>query len=133
SAQTPAKPQQGGMGGNSTAGTFAAIYDDQKRPITAGGFVDSGPIVFEDITKKAGLAGWSHKMGTPKKKYIIEADGSGVALIDTNNDGWLDIYLVNGSTFDALDGKETPPHAALFHNNHDGTFTDVTAKAGLQN
>jgi hypothetical protein len=133
SAQQAAPTQKGAMGGNATAGTFAAIHDEQHRPITAGGFVDSGPIVFEDITKKAGLAGWSHKMGTPAKKYIIEADGSGVALIDTNNDGWLDIYLVNGSTFDALDGKETPPHAALFHNNHDGTFTDVTAKAGLEN
>jgi len=132
-AQSAANPQKGGTGGNSTAGTFAPIYDEQKRPITAGGFVDKGPIVFEDITKKAGLAGWSHKMGTPAKKYIIEADGSGVALIDTSNDGWLDIYLVNGSTFDALDGKETPPHAALFHNNHDGTFTDVTAKAGVAN
>ncbi len=50
-----------------------------------------------------------------------------------DNDGWLDIYLVNGSTFNALDGKEKPPHAALFHNNHDGTFTDVAAKAGVTN
>jgi len=59
--------------------------------------------------------------------------GSGVGLIDYDNDGWLDIYLVNGSTFAALDGKEEPPHAALFHNNHDGTFTDVAAKAGVTN
>jgi hypothetical protein len=121
------------MGGNSTAGTFAAVYDEQKRPITAGGFVDSGPVVFEDITKKAGLSGWTHKMGTPEKPFILETDGSGVALLDYDNDGWLDIYLVNGSTFDALDGKETPPHAALFHNNHDGTFTDVAAQAGVTN
>ena len=68
-----------------------------------------------------------------EKKYIIETNGSGVGLIDYDNDGWLDIYVVNGSTFDALDGKETPPHAALFHNNHDGTFTDVAAKAGVTN
>ena len=72
-------------------------------------------------------------MGTKEKKYIIETNGSGVGLIDYDNDGWLDIYVVNGSTFDALDGKETPPHAALFHNNHDGTFTDVAAKAGVTN
>ncbi len=129
----PQRPQQGGMGGNATGGTFATEYDAQKRPITAGGFVDSGPVVFQDITKAAGLSNWSHKMGTPEKKFIIDTDGSGVALLDYDNDGWLDIYLVNGSTFNALDGKEEPPHAALFHNNHDGTFTDVAAKAGVTN
>jgi len=129
----PPKRQQSGMGGNATAGTFAAVYDSENRPITAGGFVGSGSVVFKDITKAAGLSGWSHKMGSPKKPFIIDADGSGVALIDYDNDGWLDIYLVNGSTFDALDGKETPPRAALFHNNHDGTFTDVAARAGVTN
>jgi enediyne biosynthesis protein E4 len=132
-ATPPATQQQGPMGGNSTAGTFAPIYDAEKRPITAGGFVDTGTVVFEDITKKAGLSGWSHRMGAPDKGLIIDADGSGVALLDYDNDGWLDIYLVNGSTFNALDGKEEPPHAALFHNNHDGTFTDVAAKAGVTN
>ena len=72
-------------------------------------------------------------MGSPAKPFIIDTDGSGVALLDYDNDGWLDIYLVNGSTFDALDGKETPPHAALFHNNHDGTFTNVAVQAGVTN
>jgi hypothetical protein len=72
-------------------------------------------------------------MGTPEKSYIVETKGSGVGLIDYDNDGWLDIYVVNGSTVDALTGKETPPHAALFRNNHDGTFTDVAAKAGVTN
>lgn len=120
-------------GGTSTGGSFAPVLDAEKRPITAGGFVDSGPVVFMDVTEKAGLAKWRHKMGTPKKLYILEPDGSGVALLDYDNDGWLDIYLVNGSTYDALSGKATPPHAALFHNNHDGTFTDVAAKAGVTN
>ena len=54
-------------------------------------------------------------------------------MLDYDHDGWLDIYLVNGSTYEALDGKAEPPHAALFHNNHDGTFTDVAAKAGVTN
>ena len=67
-------------------------------------------------------------MGTAQKDYIIEELGSGVALLDYDHDGWLDIYLVNGSTYDAMSGKTTPPHAALFHNNHDGTFTDVTKR-----
>src|SRR5215469_4312849 len=107
--------------------------DDQHRVITAGGFVKSGPIVFEDASEKAGLTNWTHKMGTPAKDYIVETKGSGVGLIDYDNDGWLDIYVVNGSTVDALTGKATPPHAALFHNNHDGTFTDVAAKAGVTN
>jgi hypothetical protein len=140
-AQQPAKPQpqpapsgqQSGMGGISSAGSFAPVYDSSHRPITAGGFVDSGPVVFEDATKSSGLASWQHVMGTKQKKYILETDGSGVGLIDYDNDGWLDIYLVNGSTYDALSGKTKPPHAALFHNNHDGTFTDVAAKAGVTN
>ncbi|HEX4005618.1 MAG TPA: CRTAC1 family protein [Acidobacteriaceae bacterium] len=111
----------------------APVYDAEKRPITAGGFVDKGPIVFEDDTKQAGLSGWRHKMGSAEKNFIVETNGSGVCLFDYDKDGWLDIYLVNGSTFNALDGKEEPPHAALFHNNHDGTFTDVSAKAGVTN
>ena len=129
--------QQDGMqqslGGMANAGPQKAEYDSQHRPITAGGFVDSGTVVFEDITKQAGLSGWIHKMGVPEKKFIIETNGSGVCLVDYDHSGWLSIYLVNGSTFNALDGKETPPHAALFRNNHDGTFTDVSAKAGVQN
>ena len=130
-AQQP--PAQQGMGGIASGVAAAPVYDEQKRPITAGGFVDKGPVIFEDITKKAGLSGWTHKMGTPAKQFIVETNGSGLGLIDYDNDGWLDIYLVNGSTFNALDGKEEPPHAALFHNNHDGTFTDVAAKAGVTN
>jgi hypothetical protein len=111
----------------------AIQLDAQGRPITAGGFVKSGPVVFEDISEKAGLTKWTHKMGTPEKTYLVETKGSGIGLIDYDNDGWLDIYVVNGSTFDALDGKQTPPHAALFHNNHDGTFTDMAAQAGVTN
>src|SRR5271154_4690453 len=128
----PSNPQPMG-GGNSTAGAHAAIHDAENRPITAGGFVNAGPVVFEDVTRKSGLDTWHHTMGTPEKKFIIETNGSGVGLLDYDNDGWLDIYLVNGSTFDALSGKATPPRAALFHNNHDGTFTDVAAKAGVTN
>jgi enediyne biosynthesis protein E4 len=131
--QKPIAPAQSGAGGIASAGTFAPVYDAQKRPITAGGFVDRGTVVFQDITKASGLSTWHHVMGTPQKRYILETDGSGVGLIDYDNDGWLDIYLVNGSTYDALSGKTTPPHAALFHNNHDGTFTNVAEQAGVTN
>ena len=132
---TQASPpgQQPTSGGASTGGVFAAVHDAQNRPITAGGFVKSGPIVFQDVTHHAGLDTWTHHMGTPEKQFILEANGSGIGLLDYDNDGWLDIYLVNGSTYDALTGKSTPPHAALFHNNHDGTFTDVAEKAGVTN
>lgn len=106
-----------------TTGVFAPVLDSEKRPITAGGFVKNGPVIFQDISVKAGLIAWQHNMDTPEKPYILETIGSGVALLDYDHDGWLDIYMVNGSTYDALDGKTEPLHAALFHNNHDGTFT----------
>ena len=121
------------MTGSSTAGTFAPVLDSEKRPITEGGFVSTGLVVFKEIAEAAGLTKWRHTMGTPEKTFILETTGSGVGLIDYDNDGWLDIYIVNGSTFDALNGKAPAPHAALFHNNHDGTFTDVAAKAGVTN
>jgi hypothetical protein len=120
-------------GSVSTSGVYAPVLDQDKRPITAGGFVDSGPIVFQDVAKEAGLTTWRHTMGPSKKKFILETVGSGVGLLDYDNDGWLDIYLVNGSTYDAISGKIEPPHAALFHNNHDGTFTDVAKQAGVTN
>jgi enediyne biosynthesis protein E4 len=128
----PVQPVQT-QGAVSTGAAHAAVLDSEKRPITAGGFVDSGPIVFQDVAEKAGLTSWRHVMGSEKVRYILDTVGSGVALLDYDNDGWLDIYLVNGSTYDALSGKSTPPHAALFHNNHDGTFTDVAEQAGVTN
>src|SRR4029077_12188016 len=115
-------------GGVSTGAAHAAVKDSQSRPITAGGFVDNAPVVFTDITIQAHLDKFHHHSGTAKKESIIETPGSGVALLDYDNDGWLDIYLLNGSTIAAFKGNEPPPHAMLFHNNHDGTFTDVTDK-----
>ena len=126
-AQAPAK------GGSNTGSPHAAVLDAEHRPITAGGFTKTGPHVFEDIARQAGLTTWKHVMGTPEKHFIIETNGSGVGLLDYDNDGWLDIYLVNGSTYDAMSGKASPPKAALFHNNHDGTFTNVAEKAGVTN
>ncbi len=126
-------PQQPGAMGVNTGTPHAAVLDEEHRPITAGGFVKTGPVIFADETVKAGLAGWRHRMGSPSKSLILETVGSGVALLDYDHDGWLDIYLVNGSTWEAEEGTAAAPHAALFHNNHDGTFTDVTAKAGVAN
>jgi hypothetical protein len=129
-AQKETPPPTGGV---STGSAHAAVKDSKSRPITAGGFVDNAPVVFTDITKQSGLDKFHHRSGTVKKESIIETPGSGVALLDYDNDGWLDIYLLNGSTIGAFKGNEAPPHAMLFHNNHDGTFTDVTDKAGVAN
>jgi hypothetical protein len=122
-----------GQSGASTGPASAPVYDARHRPITAGGFVSSGPRIFADTTKAAGVASWQHESGSPTKRYIIDTVGSGVALLDYDNDGWLDIYLVNGSTYDAQAGTKAAPHAALFHNNHDGTFSNVAATAGVTN
>jgi hypothetical protein len=99
------------------------IDDSQNRPITADGFVDKGPVIFEDAAKQAGHASWRPKMGAPEKNFIVETNGS--RLPDRLRQRWLARYLSrDDATFDSLDAKEEPPHAALFHNNHDGTFTD---------
>lgn len=83
---------------------------------------------FEDVTAKAGIT-FSHT-SSKDKRYIVESMSGGVIIIDYDRDGWPDIYFTNAPTVDmALHGKTAL--GALYHNNHDGTFTDVTQKAGL--
>src|SRR3979490_2258966 len=85
---------------------------------------------FTDIAKEAGLTMMNVFGGETTKKYIIETTGTGGAIFDYDNDGWPDIFVVNGTTLEASrTGKGPASH--LYHNNHDGTFTDVTAKSGL--
>jgi hypothetical protein len=85
---------------------------------------------FVDIAEKAGLNMMNVFGGKDTKKYIIETTGTGVAIFDYDNDGWPDIFLVNGTTLEGFpQGKAPTSH--LYHNNHDGSFTDVTAQAGL--
>src|SRR6202521_5070273 len=131
--QQPQNPAPARPSGMATGGVHAPVKDALSRPITAGGFVDGAPVVLIDITKQSGLDKFHHRSGTREKTTIIDVPGSGVALLDYDSDGWLDIYLLNGSTLPAMQGKEAPPRAMLFHNNHDGTFTDVTEKAGVAN
>ena len=126
----PSSRQQSGIAAGSA---HAPVLDPKQRPITAGGFVDGVPVVFRDITSPSHVDKFHHRSGTLEKATIIETPGSGVALLDYDNDGWLDIYLLNGSTVAAMKGQEAPPRAMLLRNNHDGTFTDVTEKAGLAN
>ncbi len=81
-----------------------------------------------DITESAGIK-FDH-LSSPDQRYIVESMGGGVALIDYDRDGWPDIYFTNSQSVEmALAGKKST--GALYHNNHDGTFTDVTAKAGV--
>ena len=85
---------------------------------------------FEDLTDKAGLTMQNVFGGVDTKKYIIETTGTGVAIFDYDNDGWPDIFIVNGTTLEGFPTGKAPTNH-LYRNNHDGTFTDVTAKAGL--
>ena len=87
-----------------------------------------GPAEFRDVTAAAGIK-FVHNNGAYGKKYLPETLGPGVAFIDYDNDGWPDIFLVNGTDWPGHAGKRSTPK--LYHNNHDGTFTDVTHKAGL--
>jgi enediyne biosynthesis protein E4 len=88
------------------------------------------PAWYIDVAAQAGITVRNVNGGVSSKRYIIESTGSGAAIIDYDRDGWPDIFLVNGSTLPGNKPPE-PPTNHLFHNNHDGTFTDVTAKAGL--
>lgn len=90
-------------------------------------------VSYADITAKAGLAGFRHVSGDPAKNYIIEATGSGVATFDFDNDGFADIYLLNGSSLDLLRAGRPAPRAALYRNAGNGTFRDVTDQAGVAN
>jgi len=88
----------------------------------------SGPIEFTDVTAQAGIH-FKHNSGAFGKKYLPETMGAGCAFLDYDNDGWQDILLVNSS--DWPEHKNGKSFLALYHNNKDGTFTDVTRQSGL--
>ena len=93
------------------------------------------PAWFVDVAAKAGITVRNVNGSAETKRYIIEATGSGVAILDYDRDGFPDIFLVNGRALPnaSSPAKAEPPTSHLFHNNHDGTFTDVTQKSGLAN
>jgi hypothetical protein len=99
---------------------FQSFSSAQARP--------SDPIQFTDVTRQAGIH-FKHNSGAFGKKYLPETMGSGVCVLDYDNDGWQDILFVNSMDWPGhKSGKSFP---ALYHNNKDGTFTDVTVQAGL--
>src|SRR6478752_5654303 len=90
----------------------------------------NSPIIFEDIAQRSGLTFVSDSSPTPNKNQP-ETMVAGVGMLDYDNDGYLDVLLVNGAAIPSLQ-KETPKYwNRLYRNNHDGTFTDVTEKAGV--
>ncbi len=89
-------------------------------------FVD---VTFTDVTAQTGIR-FKHNNGAFGKKYLPETNGSGCAFLDSDNDGWQDVLLVNSTSF-ADAPKKTNSVMALYHNNQNGTFTNVTADAGL--
>src|SRR5208282_5698074 len=90
-----------------------------------------GPAWFIDVAPQAGLKMENVNGGVDTKKYIIETTGSGVAIVDYDNDGWPDIFLVNGTTLDETKEKSTKPTSHLFHNKRNGTFEEVAETAGV--
>lgn len=123
----PADPQQT-TGGVSTG---AARNYTTKRTIDVTD--PKAPVVFADVTDKTPLREFVHRSGRPQKNFIFEAPSGAVALFDYDGDELLDIYLLNGSTVAALQGKEKPPRSALYRNLGGWKFEDVTAKAGVAN
>ncbi len=105
--------------------TTAPAPTPQPAPLPA----DLG-ISFTDVAANAGLNVKTIFGGEHKNKYLLETTGCGVAFYDYDNDGWLDIFLVNGSRLEGFP-KGQEPTSHLFKNNRDGSFTDVTEKAGL--
>jgi hypothetical protein len=91
----------------------------------------TSPVTFVDVAKESGVTAPNVWGGVDHKRYIIEAKGSGLAFFDYDHDGWLDIYLTNGTRLDANWEPGKAPTSHLYKNNRDGTFTDVTEKSGL--
>src|SRR6202048_1138856 len=114
--------------------SVALLLQSASLPVAGPGSpdgADANPMLhFTHVAQKAGLAAPVIFGGENTKKYIIETTGTGVAIFDYDNDGWPDIFVVNGTKLGSLPSGKAPT-SHLYHNNHDGTFTDVTEKAGL--
>lgn len=115
---------------------LAASAAAQSVPHASQAAQQKSNIRFEDATAKAGIA-FTHSFGSAKLSSLLEGTGSGCVWFDYDNDGLPDLYILSGTTLPAslttspLQNPPSPPHNHLYRNNGDGTFTDVTDKAGL--
>ena len=126
-AQVSGSPSSGIAIHDSESGVQKSVTVTAGAQQTAPQASDQWPQLV-DITASTGIK-FEH-LSSPEQKYIVESMSGGVALIDYDRDGWPDIYFTNAQSVDmALGGKKA--RSALYHNNHDGTFTDVTDKAGV--
>ncbi|MGH9898774.1 MAG: FG-GAP repeat domain-containing protein, partial [Pyrinomonadaceae bacterium] len=114
--------------GLSSAGFFISVSQEKKdRSNSSLTF----PVRFVDVAERGGLSAPIIYGGLEQKRYIIEANGCGVAFVDYDDDGWVDILLLSGSRLEGFANGKTPTNR-LYRNNHDGTFIDVTTRAGLE-
>ena len=121
-----------GVGAATTVSARAAwpeIFARSFAPGLAQAVADAKP-VFEQIPPSATGISWVHSNGRSDEMYLPETVGAGCAFLDYDNDGWMDIYLVNSGKCDFFN-PDPPLRNALYKNNRDGTFTDVTTKAGV--
>lgn len=101
-----------------------------KRSQAQKSAVSNTRVTYEAVSPQTSGITWIHDNGRSEERYLPETCGGGGLFFDYDNDGWMDIYLVNGGPSDFYTPKK-PTKNALYHNNHDGTFTDVTDKAGV--
>lgn len=113
---------------NASAPDQSTTQNTGQQAIATEGPRPSGPIEFTDVTAQAGIR-FKHNSGAFGKKYLPETLGPGCAFLDYDNDGWQDILFVNSTNWPEKKGGKSI--LALYHNNQNGTFTDVTGTAGL--
>jgi enediyne biosynthesis protein E4 len=133
-----ASPQQQAPQGDTRkkVGPIERTYDAKPAPAPPGpkSPIEGTPlgVTFVDVVKGSGLDVETIYGGVGKNKYLLETTGCGLAFYDYDNDGWLDVFMVNGWRLEGFP-KGQEPHCRLFKNNRDGTFTDVTKGSGLEN
>jgi hypothetical protein len=101
-----------------------------RRTLLAAAFAAPRPPLFEEVPAAKSGIHWVHDNARSPRRYLPESLGPGVAFVDFDNDGWPDIFLVNGGPAD-FHRPRRPVRHALYRNNRDGTFSDVAAKAGI--
>ncbi len=122
------------LGGASTGAVGQLFFPGNLRAFASSSMQQASngglPALFEQVPSSTSGITWRHVNGRSPEYYLPETTGAGCAFLDYDNDGWMDIYLVNSGRCDFYN-PQPPLRNALYHNNRDGTFTDVTEKAGV--